>query len=99
VNEVRRPSRTGAEWEPFMERLRSRLVLERGRRRLRRAAGALLALALLWMLGAGPRRGVGRARLLLAEVPSAAAPLFEPSAGSAVRLPSGALLVRTGGGS
>lgn len=82
-----------------MAGLRQRLSRERRRRRLRLAAGTVLAAALLWLVGTGRERPGEAPRLLLAEIPRTTAPAFEPSDGSAVRLSSGALLVRPGGGS
>jgi len=99
VTLARRPVRTEAEWDPFMTGLRARLRRERRRRRMRHASVALLCLALLWLFWGAPRRRGAEPRLLAARVPDASAPRFEPVSGTVKALPSGALLVRSGGGS
>ena len=92
------PFRTDAQWAPFMEGLRTRLILEKRRRRLRRVAGLLLVAAMaaaLWLRPAGETLG----DLLLAEVPRSDTPLFQPEGGGAVSLGEGGVLIVDGGGS
>ena len=92
------PIRTDAQWAPFMEVLRTRLIRERRRRRLRRTAEVLLVAALAAALWFRPAGGPAE-ELLLAEVPRSDSPLFQPDAGGAVSLGAGRVLIVDGGGS
>lgn len=91
--------RTSESWEPFMRGLSLRFRREKRSRNLRRAAALALGLGALAGLGAGfgrtePRRN---AAPLMAMVPTADAPVFEPDSGLVRTLPGGAIAINSGG--
>jgi hypothetical protein len=92
IEDLRAARRPEAEWDPFMHELSRRIARRRRVRLMNWAAAAALAIAALGGLWLLP---VTRAPepSLRADVPTLSEPLFTPSAGAAVAVAGGAVVI------